>query len=87
MLVSAAIITVRVSSESVQEEGDGTYAGGEGVLRPPPKKKIVKCLISPWFLGIFGKSRTFIKNLDTCVKPFLGDFTSCNYSVKSQPNY
>ena len=47
-----------------------TRTQGGGGLRdhPPPKKKI--CLISPWFLGISGKSRTFIKNLDTGVKPF-----------------
>ena len=60
----------------------GTYTGGDFTKSP---RIFVKYLISPWFLGISGKSWTYIKNLDTCVKPFLGDFTACNYPVKSLP--
>jgi len=61
--------------------------GGEGLSGHPPPPNFVKCLIFPWFLGISGKNRTFIKNLDTYVKPFWGDFTACNYPFKSLPNY
>ena len=55
--------------------GAGTYAVGRP-SGPGSPRNFVKSLISPCFLGISGKSRTFIKNLDTCVKPFLGGFYS-----------
>ena len=62
----------------------GWHVSRGGLWAP---RNFVKCLISPWFLGISGKSRTFIENLDKYVKPFLGDFTACNYPAKSLPNY
>ena len=59
----------------------------QGGPSPPPPPKFCEMFDYPMFLGISGRSRTFIKNLDTCVKPFWGDFTACNYPVKSLPNY
>ena len=61
---------IKINSENNGTAEAGTSAGGGGSSGPPPPRNFVKCLISPWFLGISGKSRTFIKNLDTCVKPF-----------------
>ena len=80
-------LTDRISNSRLYKKCGSIPLSGAIKKESFPPRNFVKCLISPWFLGISGKSRIFIKNLDTCVKPFLGDFTACNYPVKSLPNY
>ena len=62
-------------------------AQGGGLRSRPLPPKFCEIYNFPMVFRISGKSRTFIKNLDTCVNLFWGDFTACNYSVKSLPNY